>query len=220
MREKENLLNHRPERGVALLFALLALLLLSAIAAALMFMTTTETSVNYNYRSERVAYFGAKAGVEEVRDRMMAANPASVAALLPAAAPSSTGGVLYLLNEGNAPGSVQPWTQSNAYVDDELCHDGYTLPGLQSQSTVAPDIRCTSVPTGAAWYSTTTSNAPWNGTSAALAYKWVRITLKLNGSVQSYPANGSASATTQVCWNGVSEVLLQAPATTCQALVP
>ena len=57
-----------PERGVALLFALFTLLLLSAIAASLVFMTNTDTSVTTNYRSERVSSFAAKAGMEEVRD--------------------------------------------------------------------------------------------------------------------------------------------------------
>jgi len=66
-----------PERGVALLLALFALLLLSAIAASLMFMTNTETSVNTNYRSERVSAFAAKAGMEEIRARMPALNTAA-----------------------------------------------------------------------------------------------------------------------------------------------
>jgi hypothetical protein len=63
-----------------------------------------------------------------------------------------------------------------------------------------------------------TSNYPWSGTSAAMAYKWVRVTLKESSSVQGYPTN-SASPTTQVCWNGSSEVLLSG-ALTCQAMTP
>jgi len=42
--------------------------------ATLVFMTNTETSVNSNYRAERVSSFGAKSGMEEVRDRMGAAT--------------------------------------------------------------------------------------------------------------------------------------------------
>src|ERR1700758_3963982 len=76
---------NKKERGVALIFALFTLLLVSAIAASLVFMTNTETSVNSNYRSERVSAFGAKSGMEEVRDRMAlpAANPQSLLNLLP-----------------------------------------------------------------------------------------------------------------------------------------
>ena len=69
--------NSNPESGVALLFALFTLLLLSAIAASLVFMTNTDTSVNNNYRSERLSAFAAKAGMEEVRDRMAALNTAA-----------------------------------------------------------------------------------------------------------------------------------------------
>jgi hypothetical protein len=206
-----------PEKGVALLFALLALLLISAIVATLVFMSTTETSVNYNYRSEQVAYFAGKAGIEEARDRMMASNSASIFANLPASVPPAAGGVLYILNEGNSAGSVKPWDITNAFVDDELCHDGYTVPGLQAQSSAAPGVRCTTVPSGTTWYSTVTSNAPWKGTSAALAYKWVRVTLKVNGSVQNYSVNGGQAATTPACWNGVSEKIA---ATTCAAMSP
>ena len=63
------------ERGVAMLFAILALMLLTAIGATLILMSTTETTINSNYRQEQVAYFGAKAGLEEARARMMAADP-------------------------------------------------------------------------------------------------------------------------------------------------
>jgi len=199
----------RGEAGIALVSALLALMVLSAIGAALVFMTNTETQVNFNYRSEQVSYFAAKAGMEEARARMMTTDPNTINALLPTSVPSNSGGILYVLNEGNAPGTVQPWNAANAFMDDELCHDGYSINGLQTG--VSPDVRCTAVPNGAAWYSTTTSTLPWNGTSAALPYKWVRIAQKLNGSIQNFPVNAGAALTQPVCWNGVSEVVLTAP---------
>ncbi len=106
MRKKaENWKNNR-ERGVALLFALFTLLLISAIAVSLVFMTNTETSVNSNYRMERVSAFAAKAGAEEARDRMVAFNNN---AQLPLTLPPLAGSVLYVLNEGTAPGTVKPW---------------------------------------------------------------------------------------------------------------
>ncbi|MGC2416968.1 MAG: pilus assembly PilX N-terminal domain-containing protein, partial [Candidatus Acidiferrales bacterium] len=106
------------ERGVALFLSIFALLLLSGIAAALIFSSATDTAINGNYRSEEVAYFGAKSGVEEVRDRMMASNPnvpipVTYAAFMPTTAASPQ---LYILNEGNHPGTVKPWTAGNAYV--------------------------------------------------------------------------------------------------------
>lgn len=204
------------ESGIALLSTLLALMVLSAIGAALIFMTNTETQVNFNYRSEQISYFAAKAGMEEVRGRMMTTDPNTINALLPVIVPANNGGILYVLNEGNNPGSVQPWNAANAYFDDELCHDGYSINGLQSG--ISSDVRCTAAPNGAAWYSTTTSTLPWNGTGAAIPYKWVRIGLKLNGSIQNFPVNAGAALTQQVCWNGVNEVILNAA--TCSAMTP
>jgi hypothetical protein len=212
MRSKSKHWNRDPERGIALPFALFTLLLLSAIAAALVFSTNTEIGVNSNYRLERVSAFGAKAGIEEVRDRM--AN-LSQTGKLPTALPPAAGSVLYLLNEGSAPGSVQPMVAGNKYMDDELCHD---FAGVQGQQP-APNVRCTTAPSSALLVagSPVSSNYPWAGTSAALPYKWVRVTLKAGNSVQGYPVNGNSTA--QACWNGTTEVLL-AGAATCQAMTP
>ena len=53
------------QSGVALIFVILTLVLLAAIAATLIMASNTETSVNANYRSEEQAYYAAHAGVEE-----------------------------------------------------------------------------------------------------------------------------------------------------------
>ena len=194
---------------MALFFAVFSLLLLSAIAATLILSSSTDTSINWNYRSEEVAYFGAKSGIEEVRDRMMTSNPngAIPLASLPTTATSP---LLYVLNEGNQAGTVKPWLLTNAYKDDELCHDGYTLAGL---TVVSADQPCTTVPSGGTWYNTyaltTASNTPWAGTAAALPYKWVRLGLKLDGSVQNYLTdNLAANKGNLVCWNGTAEEVL------------
>jgi len=75
------------QRGVALLMALMVLLLLTALAAALVFVSNTETSVNANYRRQQVLYFASKAGIEEARDRLMASNAATL--MQPTCAPAS-----------------------------------------------------------------------------------------------------------------------------------
>ena len=62
------------QRGVALIMALMLLLLLTALAAALVFVANMETAVNANYRREQVLYFAAKAGIEEARDRLLWTN--------------------------------------------------------------------------------------------------------------------------------------------------
>ena len=187
--------------------------------------------MNANYRSEDIAFFASRAGLYEVTDRMMQANANSIAsnimsstggapfgAVIPAAA---NGGIFYLINQTSATGTVAPWTPSNKYADDELCHEGYTITGM---SAATPDVPCTTAPTGSTWYTTVNSNAPWSGTTAALPYEWVRVNWKLNGSAtylagttsggvttlssSAYFVNGGQAASTPVCWNGASEVLL------------
>jgi Tfp pilus assembly protein PilX len=220
------------QKGIALFSALMILLLLSAIAASLVMMGNTETSVNANYRAERTLDFAARAGIEEVRDRLMPSNAATL--ISPTCAPASAclaanpvvpstinNGILYVLG-GPTPAAVTPWTAGTIYTDDELCHDGYGIVAVQSS-----DVRCTAVPAGGGWYASTTSNTPWNGTAAALSYEWVRVSWKLNGSVQNYPvdtascpAAGSAGCTTPVCFNGAQEVLLPAADTACGQMSP
>jgi hypothetical protein len=51
------------ERGISLVVALLALMLLSAVAIGMMFMSSTEAAVSSNFKSEETAYFAARAGV-------------------------------------------------------------------------------------------------------------------------------------------------------------
>jgi hypothetical protein len=203
------------ERGIALFFAVFALLLLTAITFSLVFLSNTETVVNANYREEQVAYFAAKAGIEEARARLMASDPNSITPSL--TAPTTAGGIIYLVNNAGVANAVQPWLSTNAYPDTELCHDGYGLAGL---TIVAPDVRCTTLPTIGTppYYTTVASAIPFNGTANALPYKWVRIAPKLNGTVQgpytttvstAYSVNtGVGTATTLVCWDGVKELVL------------
>ena len=83
------------EEGISLLFAMFTLLLVTAIAMGMMFMSSTETAINANFKSEETAYFAARAGLEEMRDRMLPGNPNTLAANLPTALPGGANGVLY-----------------------------------------------------------------------------------------------------------------------------
>jgi len=217
------------QNGIALVSALLILILLSAIAVGLVLSSNTETTVNANYRQERTLDFAARAGIEEVRDRMAPASPNTLisptcvgtgclpaAMVSPANVPAAANkAILYVLG-GAAPASVTPWTSGTVYTDDELCHDGYGFLALQSS-----DVHCNTVPPAGS-YVTTTSTAPWAGKSAALQYQWVRVAWKLNGSVQNYPVNytscpaaGAAGCSTPVCYDGAVEFLLPAGDTNC-----
>src|ERR1700741_4229481 len=123
------------QRGIALLMSLVILLLLSAIAVALVCMANTASLVNANYRSQQVLYFAAKAGIEEARDRLIAANANTVAAptcspsssclpVVPSEPTSTNGQILYILG-GQTPAAVKPWALTTVYGDDERCHNGY-----------------------------------------------------------------------------------------------
>src|SRR6202162_2462054 len=90
------------QRGMALLIALLALLLVSAIGMGMMYMSTTETSINANYRDTQQAFFAMRAGLEEMRDRMRSNAPSGIT--LPTSMPDSAtaGSIVYIINPTGA----------------------------------------------------------------------------------------------------------------------
>jgi Tfp pilus assembly protein PilX len=63
-------LNHKgdTQRGVALIIALLTLLLLSVLAAAILFLTQTEVWATYNYRRDAQSRYLAEAGAQRAAD--------------------------------------------------------------------------------------------------------------------------------------------------------
>jgi len=200
--------------------SILALLLLTAVAAGMMYLSSTETAISSNFKAEETAYFAARAGVEEVRDRMLPttvyATPYSIAPTvatlgLPPANPAA----LYVLSSGVTMTDVTNTTAPNPYFDDELCHD-LTI-GSMTQSTTS-NVRCTALPSGSSWYPAT---QPASVAPVALDYKWVRVTLKANNSNPSYPVNGISSNANVACWNGTSEVTAASTlASACTALTP
>ena len=63
------------ERGAALIIALMATMLLTALGAALVMITNTETMITTNYRNAQEALYAADAGVERVvQDLLMVPN--------------------------------------------------------------------------------------------------------------------------------------------------
>ena len=117
------------QRGIALLVVLVALLLVSAITAGMILLTTTETNISANFRDEHLAFFSAKAGIEEARDRMRHGLHRYLrTASLPTTLPGTTGSVLYILNPANGE-TVAPWkgSTSTSYPDDEICKETSTI---------------------------------------------------------------------------------------------
>jgi Tfp pilus assembly protein PilX len=194
------------ERGMALLVALLALLLVSAIGMGMMYMSTTETSVNANYRDTQRAFFSMRAGLEEMRDRMRLDAPTPVTlpnlvgtnANMPSAA--TAGSIVYILNPSSASDTVSPTVATNAYFDDEFCHETFTGISYTGVVSGVPCNNTQAVPLAAV--TTYNSVMAYNNTTSALNYKWVRITLKQNGT---FGTNGLVDPlqppASQVCWN-------------------
>src|SRR5258708_25520436 len=229
------------ERGVALLVAMLALLLLAAIGIGFMFMANTENSVNNNYRSSQKGYFASRAGLENVR-ALLARNATNntyynkaLALDMPSA--GSTGW-LYILNPTGTE-TVNP--SSGPYGDDQFCQEQYGSGQNTAFTTTfsAPSagVRCdpTSITITSSNAITPTSNSsspaaadiPDTGLGSELRFKWVRITNKQNymGSLAAatpsapFTVDGSTNYDFRVCFDGTNEVAL-ASAQQCEAQTP
>src|SRR5438477_4394470 len=59
------------DRGAALIVALMAMLLLSALGLALVLSTTTESTITGNFRYGQEALYAADSGVERVMDDLL-----------------------------------------------------------------------------------------------------------------------------------------------------
>jgi len=213
-------LAHR-ERGVAMLLCLFALMILTSIGLGLMYMSNMETGINSNFRSSLDAYYASKAGLEEARDRLRFGF-ASYSVAPPTGLPSTSNpkGVVYILNPSSGSDPVKPWDATNAYFDDELCQEAF--PGLGLGTPPGMGIRCIASPGASGWYTTANSLDPNTSTSSALAYKWIRVTLKVNKTLNPYCTDdGGCAVLTQVCANSsnpinIYETQLPAGATTCE----
>jgi Tfp pilus assembly protein PilX len=152
------------EKGVALLVAIFALLLISGVAVALVVMSSTETSVAANYRSSTQAFYSGYAGLEEARGRLWPGHPNSLFAIanfLPVA-PNvlAVGQVRYILNP--SPGEVVNPTNlvnTNTYADFEYQNEW----GIAVNA--AANVQAT----------VSISNLALANTPGPL-FKWVRIT--------------------------------------------
>jgi hypothetical protein len=111
----------RRERGVALLIAIFALLLISVVAIALIVSSGTETTLASNYRTSASAYYAALAGIEEARGRLLATNSNPIT--LPAS-PMGLTQVVYIINPLSGE-VIAPENTSNpaTYPDNEYAHE-------------------------------------------------------------------------------------------------
>lgn len=202
----------KKQKGAALLLALFALLLLSAIGALMYLSAITETHIGANYSNSLSAYYGANSGLLEVRDRLKYSSTdgtiacglgCGLADKLPTDIAGNANGVLYVVN--NAGEVVDPTDPNNKYFDTELCHDYNSGMGAGSRCSAAPNVPN--------WNLATQLAAP---APNPLPYKWVRINMKTNRIAAPYFVDGDGSTApldTPVCWDGQTEQLLPAGGT-------
>lgn len=195
------------ERGIALFTAIFTLLLITAIGAGMIMLTHTDTSISANFRDEQKAFFGAKAGMEEVRDRMRKGASDTLINILPTALPGTSGAFVYITNP-NGTETVTPWlTNGTNYPDDEVCTELLNA-GSACGSNGAPASSFNALSGTALPYTASPSYAM----HPVSTWKWTRINVKLNGS-----ASGTGGANTNlvdynysanslVCWNGATEI--------------
>jgi hypothetical protein len=172
-----------PESGVALLISLFALLLICVVGIALIMASGTDSALTGNYHSATSVYYGALAGLEEGRGRMLAksANYLPAALGLPLGSAPVPGQVWYILNP--FPGeTVAPWDQSTTttFPDTEY----------QQEFGVPPPT------SGPAMQQTNSVYTP--PTVQVLPgpiYKWVRINAVTVASAQSAGVNVNSTFT-------------------------
>jgi hypothetical protein len=150
-------MRRRSQEGIALLIAIFVLLLISVVAIALLVSSGTETALGANYRSSSTVYYGALAGLEEARGRLLPRNPNYLGLTVPALVNGTTlpwGQAIYLVNRLPSE-TIVPWDPSDPYYDKEY----------QSEFGVSasPNSSVSSV-----W-----DNSP--GGIPGPVYKWVRI---------------------------------------------
>jgi hypothetical protein len=209
------------ERGIALFIAIFTVLLITAIGAGMIILTNTDTTITQNFRDEQTAFFAAKAGMEEARDRFRATATGSLTSpinLLPLTLPGNPGAFLYITNPANAADIDTPWlTTGNNYPDNEVC--------TEMANMNKPCIGNPPVPPGGGWYATTTASAAYQMAPKA-NWKWTRINLKTNktasGSTNINTVDGNLGDDGQlVCWTGTNQITVAGitPAG-CQAVNP
>jgi hypothetical protein len=151
----------RSEQGAALVIALFTLMLISVVATALILMAGTQAAVKGNYKSSMHAFYDAKAGLEEARGRLWAANPNAISAcVFPGGGPMPIGRVCYITNPPAGvnvdPTNLDP---ANPYADFEYRQEWGRL---VTADAVQPPIPSVS-PVASA-------------NIAGPLYQWVRIT--------------------------------------------
>ena len=173
----------RRDRGIALILTIFGLLLLTGIAAAMMFSSDSETTISINYRDKQAATYAAFSGLQEARDRIHpVSGDLAASGFVPTQTPDAGGlaggQVLYLINPapGETVASIAPWAavvngQPNPYFDQEFCQEKMLgmagTPGVACGAAQIPAGACTQVGGGGGswcqYYDESANNGPCPG---------------------------------------------------------
>lgn len=189
------------ERGIVLLLALVALLLISAVAASLLYMTATESTLVGYQRSNTRVFDAARGGLEEGRARLSTSDPSFLGgATFNITFPGAVGQVLYIVNPG-AGETITLATVRNAaspFYDWE--YDREWGPGALAAATVVNPTPPPATPL-------TSDMIPLAGlvTLPEMQYKWVRVNI-LTEQAANRDVNGDGvlDNTIPITWDSVS----------------
>lgn len=167
---------HSRQAGIVMLLALIALLLISAVGASILFMASGESVLVGRQRTSTQVVFGGIAGLEEARMRLNPTDPNYLCLVLPAGScdafnppnllfPSAVGEVIYIINPANPGDVISPTNAANRYFDWEYQNE-FGVP-ITDPGVVIRTVNSEQVAAAAA-------NPPW----PVVPEKWVRITVK------------------------------------------
>jgi hypothetical protein len=187
------MMNHsrKSQRGVALLIAIFALLLIGGVATSLIVMSRTESAVTGNYRASTQAFYAAYAGLEEGRGRMRPGHQQTLDALTGinrGTGVMAANRVVYILNPA-AGEVVNPanLATSNPYRD------------VQYQTEFG-------VPVTGAVISNVNSSSAVFGAAPGMMFKWIRITPKTERAAgQDIDGNGAINPNTLIFYDGKNQ---------------
>jgi len=181
------------QTGVALLVAMIALLLITGVALAMIVASGSEGALNGNYRSSSSAYYAALAGLEEARGRLLSSHPNAITVVNPVTGFMAVNTVQYIVNPnvaaGEAAGTILATYPDNEYAS-EFGVAGVPLPNITSVS------------------GTNASNIP------GPMFKWVRINPITEKSLGNVDVNGDGNidAITPLYYDSTPATLIVPPA--------
>ena len=229
------IIRRNKERGIAMLVAMLAIVLLAIIGLGFMFMADIENNVNTSYKQAEKSYFASRAGLENVRLLLVPPDPKTGAGAgplynqaenltMPAIAANT--GVIYVENPNGAGDVIDPTTTAgntvaqNPTLDDELCQEQFAAMPLGAPAQGAPCEAATAgLPSVSTYFQPITpATNPGlivnTNTASALPFKWVRITNKQNYMAAiNRPVDAAALPGSQVCWDGFTQRAIPAGST-------